>query len=122
MESVYAVGGYKTPLRALGREEVFEVVVVSGAGPQFEAEYLDYADFFWREDGKGGVLGSRLGEYEGLGKWPERWVDVLKVCEDEKGEFFVVHGKPGGGASDLQGRRGWRGMLMFFIGGVMRGV
>jgi len=43
LESVYAVGGYKTPLQALAKEEVFEVVVVSGAGPQFEAEYLDYA-------------------------------------------------------------------------------
>lgn len=80
------MGGYETLLRPLKAAESFEIVAVSSAGPQFEAEYLDDADFFLGEDGRGGVVCARLGEYEGLGFWPGRWEEVLRVCEEDKGE------------------------------------
>ncbi|MCJ1245953.1 hypothetical protein MMC30_003157 [Trapelia coarctata] len=110
---VFAVGGYKTPLRPLRSDEVLDAVVVSGAGPQFEAEYLNYADFFLSEDGKGGVLCARLPEYEGLGAWPGRWEDVLRACAEEKGkaegerEFVLFAGREVEGYPRSNGAGEW---------------
>jgi hypothetical protein len=63
LAKVFASGGYRTELKSLPKDEVFDCVVVSGAGPQFEAEYLDYNDFIVTNEG----LPSRLDAYAHFG-------------------------------------------------------
>ena len=77
----YAIGGYKTQVQPLPRSDLFDCIVVSGAGPQFEAPYLDYADFILTEKSHG----SRLKRYGRFGKIPDKWKDIVeasKSCED----------------------------------------
>ena len=82
----YAIGGYKSQLKPLEKSHIFECVVVSGAGPQFEAPYLDYADFIFTKQSHT----SRLSRYAHFGDVPEKWEDIVKAAE--KGLDFIKIG------------------------------
>ena len=84
---VYATGGYKTTLKPLPKDDSFECIVISGAGPQFEAVYLDYADFIITPEGS-----KRLSQYAHLGEIPDKWQEVLEACKDGSGRFSELDG------------------------------
>ena len=85
LAKVYSVGGYRSQLQLLEKSEVFECVVVSGAGPQFEARYLDDQDFLITQ-----ALGlARLKEYAHFGEVPEKWDAVVNACKTG-GDFVQI--------------------------------
>ena len=88
---VYAVGGYRTPLRPLAAAECFDCVVVSGAGPQFEAPYLDHADFVV----EAGRPSARLPPYAHWGALPATAEDLERAAQTPDGGVLVIAGAPG---------------------------
>ncbi|MCJ1326756.1 hypothetical protein MMC10_003421 [Thelotrema lepadinum] len=82
----YAIGGYKSKVKPLGKTDIFDCIVISGAGPQFEAPYLDYADFIFTKRSHT----SRLPKYAHFGDVPEKWEDIVKAAEE--GSNFIKTG------------------------------
>ena len=85
----YAVGGFKSKVKPLPKSEIFDCIVVSGAGPQFEATYLDFADFILTEESHR----NRLSRYSHFGHISESWTDIVKAAE--KKEDFTPIGSGG---------------------------
>lgn len=88
--TVLAQGGYHEPLKRLRATERFDCVVVTGAGPQFESSYLDYADFILSSartetrrsatETADGVVSNRLQAFTHLGPQPPQSWSELKAC------------------------------------------
>ncbi|KAI4156309.1 MAG: hypothetical protein LQ340_000364 [Diploschistes diacapsis] len=82
----YAIGGYKNRLKPLKKSEIFDCVVISGAGPQFEASYLDFADFIFTKHS----TGTRLKQYSSFGDIPDTWNNLVEAAAH--GEHFLKIG------------------------------
>ena len=90
---VYAVGGYRSPLKRFTKEDCFDCIVVSGAGPQFEAKYLDYADFVVTPaDGR---PSARLPQYAHFGTIPSA-AEVARLAQTPDGGFVAIGGHGSG--------------------------
>ena len=84
---VYAIGGYNSPFNALSKQDFFSCIIISGAGPQFEATYLDYQDFMIVKNEPTG----RLLQFSHFGDLPPSWDDALKATE--LGDDFIRIGR-----------------------------
>ena len=84
----YAVGGYKSKVQALRKSDVFDCVVISGAGPQFEAPYLDFADFILTKE----KHKERLDRYSHFGPIPGTWSDIVAAAENGR-DFIEIKSK-----------------------------
>ena len=77
--TVFAWGGYgKKVLNRIAQKDAYEVIVVSAIGPQFERDYLDFADFIIMPD----KMNTRLECYAGYGDRSgfKTWADVVNVA------------------------------------------
>ena len=84
----YATGGYKSQVKPLEKSKIFNCIVISGAGPQFEASYLDYADFIFTKDSHS----SRLARYAHFGDVPSKWEDIVKAAQEQEGFIKIGPG------------------------------
>jgi hypothetical protein len=85
------IKGYRSRLLALSPEDTFDCIVVTGAGPQFEADYLDFADLIVSKNN----MRTRLECYSDLGPIPKTWEDIRTNKDDfieiNRAEDYVFH-------------------------------
>lgn len=82
---VFAFGGYGSSVKPLPKNRLYNCIIISCVGPQFEREYLDFADFIMMEDS----MTTRLETYSGYGVRPKSWRQAQTEAEFE-GDYIYL--------------------------------